>query len=55
METSEGHPYKTGDVLYGIPYHVCPTVALYERLIAVENGVVTGEWKVLARARRISL
>lgn len=51
----EGHSYKPGDVLYGIPYHICPTVALYDRLIAVENGEVTGEWKVLARARSISL
>jgi D-serine deaminase-like pyridoxal phosphate-dependent protein len=55
MEAPEGHSFKPGDVLYGIPYHICPTVALYEKLIAVENGVVAGEWKVLARARSISL
>jgi D-serine deaminase-like pyridoxal phosphate-dependent protein len=55
MEAPEGHSFKPGDVLYGIPYHICPTVALYERLIAVENGEATGEWKVLARDRRISL
>jgi D-serine deaminase-like pyridoxal phosphate-dependent protein len=54
MEAPEGHSYKPGDVLYGIPYHICPTVALYDRLITVENGEVTGEWKVLARDRSIS-
>jgi hypothetical protein len=25
-----------GDVLYGIPHHVCPTVALYERFILLK-------------------
>lgn len=54
MEATEGHDFKPGDVLYGIPFHICPTVALYDRLIAVENGEVCGEWKVLARARSIS-
>src|SRR6201992_2585989 len=30
-EAGAGHDYKVGDVLYGVPYHICPTVALYER------------------------
>jgi len=47
--------YQTGDVLYGLPFHVCPTVALYERAITVENGITTGEWKTVARDRTISL
>lgn len=55
LETLESHSYKTGDVLYGIPYHVCPTVALYERVITVENGKATGEWRTVARDRKISL
>ena len=53
MEAPEGHHFKPGNVLYGIPYHICPTVALYERLISVEGGNVTGEWRVLARDRYI--
>jgi D-serine deaminase-like pyridoxal phosphate-dependent protein len=55
LETKAGHPYKAGDILYGIPYHVCPTIALYERAFTVENGKVNGEWKNSARDRRISL
>ena len=51
----EGHAYQVGDVLYGIPFHVCPTVALYERAITVENGRTSGEWKIVARDRRIQL
>ena len=53
LETAPGHAFHPGDVLIGIPYHICPTVALHESLIAIENGVVTGEWKVEARKRKI--
>jgi len=51
----EGHSYKPGDVLYGVPIHVCPTVALHERGYAVENGKLVGEWRIIARDRKISL
>lgn len=55
LEASEYHSYKVGDIFYGLPYHVCPTVALYERVYTIENGKVTGEWKNVARDRKISL
>lgn len=45
--------YKVGDVLYGIPYHICPTVALYESVHTFESGIKTGEWRNTARDRRI--
>ena len=51
-EPEKGHNYKTGDILYGIPYHICPTVALYERACVVEDGKITGEWKNIARDRK---
>jgi D-threonine aldolase len=54
VEVAEGHTYKTGDVLYALPYHICPTVALYEKVTVVENGRITGEWKNIARDRRIN-
>jgi D-threonine aldolase len=44
-----------GDVLIGIPYHICPTVALYERAFIVENGGINGEWKTIARDRYLNL
>jgi D-serine deaminase-like pyridoxal phosphate-dependent protein len=51
LEAPEGHGYRPGDVLYGIPYHVCPTVALYDRLVVVDKGEICGDWKVAARNR----
>jgi D-serine deaminase-like pyridoxal phosphate-dependent protein len=54
-EAIESHSYKVGDVLYGLPYHICPTVALYGTALAVENKEVTGEWKIVARERKITV
>ncbi len=54
MEAGEGHSYKIGDVLYGLPFHICPTVALFERVITVENNKTSGEWRNIARDRKIT-
>ncbi len=55
MEAGKGHSYKPGDVLYGLPYHICPTVAAYERVITIEDNKITGEWLNLARDRKITI
>lgn len=51
----EDHMLTPGKMLYGLPYHICPTVALYERALICENGDITGEWKTIARDRKISV
>jgi D-serine deaminase-like pyridoxal phosphate-dependent protein len=55
VETKNAREYKTGDVLYGLPFHVCPTVALYERVITIENGRATGEWNNISRDRKLTV
>lgn len=55
LDADEGHSYQVGDVLYGLPYHICPTCALYERAYTVENGQVSGEWLTIARDRTITI
>jgi len=55
VEAEEGHNWKIGDLLYGMPIHICPTVALYEKASVVESGVVTGQWKTDARARSLKV
>jgi D-serine deaminase-like pyridoxal phosphate-dependent protein len=55
LEATENHSIKVGDIFYALPYHVCPTVALYERVITVENGKTTGEWKNVSRDRKITV
>lgn len=54
LEAGPNHGYKVGDVLYGLPYHVCPTVALYERAVTIQDQEVAGEWKTIARDRKIT-
>jgi D-serine deaminase-like pyridoxal phosphate-dependent protein len=54
VEAGVGHSYKVGDVLYGLPFHICPTVALYERALTIENGQLSGEWHAIARDRKIT-
>lgn len=55
LEAGANHSFKVGDVLYGIPFHICPTVALYERAITVEDGKIVGEWRIVARDRKITI
>lgn len=47
--------YRTGDILYGLPIHICPTIALYEKIYTVENGSVNGAWRNEARDRMITI
>lgn len=55
LEAGAGHHFKVGDVLYGMPQHICPTVALYERAITIQNGSISGEWRIAARDRTITV
>jgi D-serine deaminase-like pyridoxal phosphate-dependent protein len=55
VEAGAGHPYGIGDIFYGVPFHICPTVALYERAMTIEAGRLTGDWKNTARDRRLTV
>jgi D-serine deaminase-like pyridoxal phosphate-dependent protein len=55
LEVEDAQSFKMGDMLVGIPYHICPTVALHASLYEVQNEQVTGEWKVAARKRKIHI
>lgn len=55
LKAEENNTYKVGDVLYGVPFHICPTVALHETLAIIENNKAIGSWQVVARKRKISV
>ena len=44
-----------GDVVYALPWHVCPTVALHEEVFVVDGGVAKERWSVTARRRRLEI
>ncbi len=52
VDTPEAYPIGTR--MYGLPVHICPTVALYEKVYLVENKQIKDSaWKIVARDRRI--
>src|SRR5450759_4159820 len=55
IQTAEAGKYKTGDALYGIPWHICPTVDRHDTVYVINDHKVTGEWTVEARKRKITL
>lgn len=55
VETPEAGRFAIGQCFYGIPRHVCPTVALYSEAWAVENGEARERWPIVARARRLTV
>lgn len=54
IETSQASKIPIGSVIYGVPRHVCPTVALYSEVVVVRNGCASEIWPVEARARKLS-
>jgi D-serine deaminase-like pyridoxal phosphate-dependent protein len=55
VETEHAGAFKVGDCVYGIPWHICPTVALHSEAVVVENGKATARWRVAARERRLTI
>jgi D-serine deaminase-like pyridoxal phosphate-dependent protein len=51
VETGRSNDYGVGDCLYGLPWHVCPTVALHSSVVVIKGGKSLGSWKVAARDR----
>lgn len=45
---------KVGTILYGVPYHICPTVNLFDEAYLIENNLQTEVWKIEGRKRKIT-
>jgi len=46
--------YNVGDVLYGVPFHICPTVALHDAVTVITNHKAADRWLNLSRNRKIT-
>lgn len=44
VEAPENHGFKIGDVLYGLPYHICPTAALHKNSFVIKQNVCMDNW-----------
>jgi D-serine deaminase-like pyridoxal phosphate-dependent protein len=55
LKINKGTSVKVGDVFYGVPHHICPTVALHEFAYVIENNKMTGTWTNVSRKRKITI
>ncbi|WP_234734637.1 D-TA family PLP-dependent enzyme [Tellurirhabdus bombi] len=45
---------EVGNELYGVPYHICPTVALHDEANVIQANQFVMRWAVEARRRRLT-
>jgi D-serine deaminase-like pyridoxal phosphate-dependent protein len=55
IETNRASEFSVGDVLYGIPRHICPTVALHAEAVVIRNGMAAERWKIASRDRKLTI
>ena len=54
MPEGEARP-AIGQVLYVIPTHICPCVALYSEALVAKDGKIISAWPIAARNRRLDI
>lgn len=55
LKVNDWNSLKVGDVLYGVPYHICPTINLHDYVSVIQNNRKTNEWDITARKRKIEI
>lgn len=55
VESPDSDRWHPGDTVYGIPWHICPTVPRYPAAHVVSNGEIAGMWQIDARDRMIHI
>jgi D-serine deaminase-like pyridoxal phosphate-dependent protein len=55
VETPEASTIGIGQCVYGVPWHICPTVALHSQVMIVRDNVASGQWEVTARRRMLTV
>lgn len=53
VQVKDAFRHQVGEPWYGVPVHICPTVALFDTVSVIRNRKVAGQWRVTARTRRI--
>jgi 3-hydroxy-D-aspartate aldolase len=54
LKVNNWNDLKIGDVLYGIPYHICPTINLHDEVSVIKDGVKVAAWEITARKRTLN-
>jgi D-serine deaminase-like pyridoxal phosphate-dependent protein len=54
LTTSSVRPVP-GTAIYGVPWHICPTVALHSVAVAIEDGRADARWRITGRERHLTV
>lgn len=54
-ESQTPHGYRPGHVFYGVPHHICPTVAQYDEAAICKGRTLVDTWQILSRKRRLTI
>ena len=55
IESQQAERFAVGDCLFGVPRHICPTVALYAEATVIDEGRATERWRITARDRQLTI
>jgi D-serine deaminase-like pyridoxal phosphate-dependent protein len=55
IQCEKANALNVGQLIIGYPYHICPTVALYDHVYVASNGKIIDQWAVIARNRKITI
>jgi D-threonine aldolase len=55
IESRAAVDFRTGDEVFAMPTHICPTCAMHREAYVVENGQVIERWEIVARDRVLSI
>jgi len=55
LSVADSSRYPIGKVLYGIPTHICPTVALYDRVEVIQQNQKIATWQIIGRSRMLTI
>jgi D-serine deaminase-like pyridoxal phosphate-dependent protein len=55
VETPAASRFRVGDELLGVPWHICPTLALHSEAVLICQGKITGSCRIEARARKLTV
>ncbi|WP_298535303.1 D-TA family PLP-dependent enzyme [uncultured Algibacter sp.] len=43
-----------GDIIYGLPYHICPTINLHDEVSVILNNKFIDTWQITGRKRKLN-
>jgi D-serine deaminase-like pyridoxal phosphate-dependent protein len=55
LEAAGAERLGVGDELLGVPWHICPTLALHGEATLIEKRKIAGSCRIEARARKLTV